>query len=56
MSYIIQDILKLFIQEYVIMENATVVKSVKINCLQKIITKSTKKIARVLQKSFRRKQ
>lgn len=49
MSYIIQDILKLFIQEYVIMENATVVKSVKINCcLQKVITKSTKKIARVL--------
>ena len=30
MSYIIQDILKLFIQEYVIMENATVVKSVKL--------------------------
>ena len=49
MSYIIQDILKLFVQEYVVMENATIVKSVKIKyCLQKIITKSTKKIARVL--------
>lgn len=44
MSYIIQDILKWFIQEYVIMENATVVKSVKIVVCKKLSPSQQRKL------------
>ena len=52
MSYIIQDILKLFIQEYVIMENATVVKSVKLIIVCKKLSPSQQRKLREYYRSL----